>query len=383
MAGWFDFVNGQTLPASRVQDYLMDQSVMVFADDAARTAALPSPTFGMVTYLTSTGELYVRTGGFWRPIVDSLNYGRVLPTRRNAIINGGMDVWQRGTTFTGSNVYTADRWTSFIPAGGCTYTRETTIVPTGFAASIKLTQSGATGSSYIMQSIETANTIPLAGKTVTVSAFVYGGVSTSFTLALNHSSTVDRTPVSPFDGLVASSTATVGATWTRITATGTVPTTAKTLRLDLFANSLGVGQSVYFTGVQVEEGSVPTPFARNADSLQGELAACQRYYYRATSLTSTASFSQGLVISTNTVSSLISLPTTMRSAVSSIDFSALSTFVVNDGTAAGNPVSLTLAQSNGSNATITAVLAGMTVGRIASVYANGTTNAFIGFSAEL
>jgi hypothetical protein len=65
MAGWFDFVNGQTLPASRVQDYLMDQAVMVFADSAARTTALPSPTAGMVTYLVDSGNLWFYTGSTW------------------------------------------------------------------------------------------------------------------------------------------------------------------------------------------------------------------------------------------------------------------------------------------------------------------------------
>jgi len=79
MAGWFDFVNGQTLPASRVQDYLMDQTVMVFADSSARTSALPSPTAGMVTYLVDSGDLWFYTGSTWSlvspPVVipDSLS----------------------------------------------------------------------------------------------------------------------------------------------------------------------------------------------------------------------------------------------------------------------------------------------------------------------
>ena len=69
MAGWFDFVNGQTLPASRVQDYLMNQSVMVFADDTARTTALYGiTTEGMVTYLLSTQTLDYFDGLNWVPV---------------------------------------------------------------------------------------------------------------------------------------------------------------------------------------------------------------------------------------------------------------------------------------------------------------------------
>jgi len=51
--GWFDFVNGQTLPASRVQDYLMNQSVMVFIDDLDRSSGIPTPTAG-----TSETDVY-------------------------------------------------------------------------------------------------------------------------------------------------------------------------------------------------------------------------------------------------------------------------------------------------------------------------------------
>jgi hypothetical protein len=67
--GWFDFVNGQTLPASRVQDYLMNQSVMVFADESARTTALYGiTTEGMVTYLLSTQTLDYFDGSNWLPV---------------------------------------------------------------------------------------------------------------------------------------------------------------------------------------------------------------------------------------------------------------------------------------------------------------------------
>jgi hypothetical protein len=66
MAGWFDFVNGQTLPASRVQDFLMDQTVMVFANASARTTALTGiVSEGMVSYLLSTKNLWVYNGTAW------------------------------------------------------------------------------------------------------------------------------------------------------------------------------------------------------------------------------------------------------------------------------------------------------------------------------
>ena len=51
------FVAGEILTAADVNTNLMDQAVMVFDDAAARTAAIPSPTEGMVTYLKDTDSV--------------------------------------------------------------------------------------------------------------------------------------------------------------------------------------------------------------------------------------------------------------------------------------------------------------------------------------
>jgi len=48
------FANGFPLPASDLNNFLMNQSVIVFADSAARTTAIPSPVQGMLTYLVDT-----------------------------------------------------------------------------------------------------------------------------------------------------------------------------------------------------------------------------------------------------------------------------------------------------------------------------------------
>lgn len=61
MSGRKTFVAGEVLQAADVNDYLMDQSVMVFAGTAARGSAIPSPSEGMVTYLEDADELQVYT----------------------------------------------------------------------------------------------------------------------------------------------------------------------------------------------------------------------------------------------------------------------------------------------------------------------------------
>lgn len=51
------FEANEVLTAADVNGYLMDQSVMVFDDAAARDTALPTPSKGMLAYLKDTDEI--------------------------------------------------------------------------------------------------------------------------------------------------------------------------------------------------------------------------------------------------------------------------------------------------------------------------------------
>ena len=62
------FTAGEVLEASEVNGYLMDQTVMVFAGTAERTAAIGTPSEGMVTYLQDTNALEVFTGSVFEAI---------------------------------------------------------------------------------------------------------------------------------------------------------------------------------------------------------------------------------------------------------------------------------------------------------------------------
>jgi hypothetical protein len=73
------FVNGFVLNASELNTYLMNQSVMVFANAAARTAAF-SPIEGMVTYLESTNALELYNGTAWVPVGQDTTLTGVLIT---------------------------------------------------------------------------------------------------------------------------------------------------------------------------------------------------------------------------------------------------------------------------------------------------------------
>jgi hypothetical protein len=66
-AGFRTFQSGEILTASNVQNYLMDQAVMVFAGTAERGSALPTPETGMTAYSTATG-LQVYNGSAWSAV---------------------------------------------------------------------------------------------------------------------------------------------------------------------------------------------------------------------------------------------------------------------------------------------------------------------------
>jgi hypothetical protein len=73
------FANGFALNASELNTYLMNQSVMVFADSTARAAAL-TVTEGMVTYLEDTNAVEVYNGTAWVPIGQDTVLTNVLIT---------------------------------------------------------------------------------------------------------------------------------------------------------------------------------------------------------------------------------------------------------------------------------------------------------------
>ena len=66
------FVANEILTAADVNTNLMDQAVMVFADSAARGSAIPSPSEGMVTYLSDVNQVQAYTGAAFKPVSNIL-----------------------------------------------------------------------------------------------------------------------------------------------------------------------------------------------------------------------------------------------------------------------------------------------------------------------
>lgn len=69
------FVAGEILTAAEINTNLMDQAVMVFDDDAARTTAIPTPAEGMVTYLKDTDAVEKFDGAAFVSVVPAITSG--------------------------------------------------------------------------------------------------------------------------------------------------------------------------------------------------------------------------------------------------------------------------------------------------------------------
>jgi hypothetical protein len=143
------------------------------------------------------------------------------------------------------------------------------------------------------------------------------------------------------------------------------------------------GAADYFevTGVQIDIGSVALPFRTNGATIQGELAACQRYYWR-NPVGASAYFTVGVGMNYNTTNSYVNIqnPVVMRVAPTSLDYSDLRTTTAN-GTL--NATTLTLSYANAFSSAIVAGSSGMVAGNATVLMANGNTSAYIGLSAEL
>jgi len=308
--------------------------------------------------------------------------GPIITAGKNALINGGMDIWQRGTSFTNSTSYAADRWTMYAPT--TTITQETSVVPTGFRYSMKIAATAST-LPYISQVVETLNAVQFAGQTVTLSAYFSASVATTMGFALGYSTSVDNPAAGTWTYIASTGSATgaagTGGAFNRISVQYNVPSTAKSFIITVYPSAnIANGTNLYVTGFQMEVGSVATAFSRAGGTLQGELAACQRYYWRATGNASNIIATVGSYSSTNGIG-YVQNPVPMRIAGASIDYGNLDYTRPGTGTTALTSVTIYTSMPATTALLITAAsgLAGNTFGFLEM----NATNGYLGVSAEL
>jgi hypothetical protein len=397
------------------------------------TSGTVTLTNDMATAIDAKGDLVVGTGADTYSRLATGNNGETLvadssastglrwqgnfAAGKNAFINGDFFINQRGfTSNTTTDLYNFDRWQTVNSDGTVTCTPQTFTPGTAPVAGyegknfLRIVTTGQTATSAranLTQKIESVRSF--AGQTVTVSFYAKANSATpAISVEAFQNFGSGGSPSASVSGSVASGTVvkkTISTSWARYSATLTIPSiSGKTLGttndgflainfwisggsdFNTRTDSIGIQTNTFdFWGVQVEAGSVATAFQTATGTLAGELAACQRYYYRITpngvnstlSALGAAGSTTGAVIVTPT-------PVTLRTNPSSIDYSTLSLI-----DAAGNNTAITALALSGNttsgnmvNMDVT-VASGLTAQRPYWIRANASTSAYLGFSSEL
>ena len=226
----------------------------------------------------SAGDLLKTDGS------GALSFGTPF-SNKNYIINGAMQIAQRGTSSTSNGFGSLDRWYNNLSGGSSTFSQETNSNPSetgGIQKYARLNVSSSSDYTGIRQRIEDVTSVP-AG-TVTLSFYAKGTapagglyIYTTQDFGTGGSSDVDGTPV-----LITSS---LTSSWVRYTAQISVGSVdGKTINAGSFfqltisqgSNSSSTAYDLNITGVQVEAGDTATSFEHR--SFGDELARCQRYY---------------------------------------------------------------------------------------------------------
>jgi hypothetical protein len=395
--GFKTFNTGDVLSAADTNGYLM-QGVLVFADAAARTAEITSPQEGQMSFLKDTNSTEYYSGSAWVAVsAGGVPTSLEFTAGKNKIINGDFGIWQRGTTTTfatpTSGGFVSDRWQYLCDDGGGGSGSKTvsqqaftpgTAPVSGYEGQYFIRVNSTVAStvetySFLTQYIEDVRTF--AGQTITISFWAKAASNTTIpSVAIRQNfGSGGSTSV---DTNVTTNIA-VTTSWQRFSYSVALPSVSgKTigsssyLRIGLF-NPTQATFTLDFWGVQVESGSTATSFQTATGTIQGELAACQRYYYRQTG---DMMFGLGMNASTTVGRVHVTNPVSMRVRPTAIDYSLLG---LND-TAAVFTVTSAILNIAGTNVQQVActVASGLTQYRTIQLESANAAG-FVGFSAEL
>ena len=316
---------------------------------------------------------------------------------KNKIINGDFRVSQRGTTFNPATTASGDcldRWLyqADVSPTTASITQQTftpgTAPVAGYEGAFYLrstiTTKGSCNVISFSQRIEDVRTF--AGQTVTLSLWAKAdtaGRILQFPQIVQNFGSGGSSAVPTYGTSI-----TLTTSWVRYTQTFTVPSiSGKTIGTSsylefLFQQVAVSGNVIDLWGIQIEQGSTATAFQTATGTIQGELAACQRYYYRNGNGGLYALYGHGIATVTTAAAVIIPLPVTMRLTPTSVDYSTLGlTDNISVQQAVTNLV-LTFSSPNAAYVTAT-VASGLTATRIFALGNQVSTAGYIGFSAEL
>jgi hypothetical protein len=251
----------------------------------------------------------VSYGGDSITFADSSTIASGFTGFKNRIINGGMDIAQRGNTFTSTSsannddTYVLDRFYILSDGNDIVDVTQTTTVPTGAKYSIGLDVETVNKKFGIAQIIENANCYDAIGGNVTISfqakvsatanldnikcaIVAWSGTADTVTSDIISAWGVEGTnPTLIANATYENTPANLGVTTSFATYSVTANVdTASTSNIILFiwsdVTTTALGEFLYITNVQLEKGSTATSFDYRPFST--ELALCQRYCFSIT-----------------------------------------------------------------------------------------------------
>lgn len=186
----------------------------------------------------------------------------------NILVNGGMEIWQRGTSFSSpaTGAYTADRWQVEHTSPPTFTISRSTVVEAGhgtYCMRVNITAVGAATYCTPYQIIE--NPKNYQGRTITLSARVWSNVAGQVAAVITDSASSTVSTYHPGN-----------STWQTLTVTRTIDAGATSLKIWVGPWSSAAISDTYIDSVMLVLGSTATPFVpmHPAD----DLARCQRYY---------------------------------------------------------------------------------------------------------
>ena len=308
---------------------------------------------------------------------------------RNRIINGNIAVDQRNAgatqTFTAAAAlaYSVDRWYGYCTGANVTGARVTGATANQYR--YQFTGAASVTAIGFGQRIEALNSADLAGTTATLSVVLANTLLTTVTWTAYYANTTDTfgSLASPTVTSIATGTFTVTSTATQYSANISIPAAATTGIQILFTVGAQISGTWTIGNVQLEEGTIATPFERQLYNAQ--LAQCQRYYYRITAAAASRILGNGYVTSATVADFTAPFPVTMRdepAALEQIGTAANYTVVAGAGGVNCSSVPTYLQCSQWGAQYRFTVAAGLTTGQ--SVLArNAVTGSYLGWSAEL
>ncbi len=359
--------------------------------DAMTTPALGTPLSGVATNLTGTAAGLTAGYANAGPSGSAFSF-------RNKIINGDMRIAQRGNlALSGTAAYgKCDRWRGTLTGTGVSGTLTQDNI-SGFSSSKAAhfsSVSFTTGTVFLDQRVESANSYSLtySGSSVQIAVKArirhdYGS-STNFYLRVGKptSGSVDDWTSGATTVATSAAIAVANLTTTVATATFTVATGDfnNGLTLQIYHDNTTVAsKNVWIGDVQLEEGSVATPFETRPYGT--ELALCQRYYYRKISGASVA-FDCGIAISTTQAYVITNFPVPMRTSPSVLDVTGTAGDyrIRHAATATACSIVPSLAAGQVANATtLFTIGSAMSAAGIATFGEAVNSGTYLGWSAEL